>query len=151
MDIKVPQVILWDKVTSTAGSRNFFVNLVSLIFMMLQYNGMDTSGTPEQVVDIIAGGDLSLILGVLIANLLNPIMKIISNAQQWDWGFVKSQNFWVQVATLLLAAIAIMGVQFPDGAAARIVNTIFGGEFGAILVAIVINFVNPLYYFFFKK
>lgn len=54
------------------------------------------------------------------------------------------------VADILLRA-DVLGIVFPDGAAAAVVEAIFSGGTGAIATALVVNLLNPLYHFLFDR
>lgn len=138
------------KVTETLGSRNFFVSLVSLILLSLELNSLPTGADPGTIVDVIQNPDIGRIVSIIFLNFLNPVMKIISKTAVWDWGFLKSMNFWTQVITVVLTGVAMLGIVFPDGAAAAMVEAVFGGEFNAIWVAFGMNILNPIYHFFQK-
>jgi hypothetical protein len=86
-----------------------------------------------------------------VLNFANPILKLISKASEWSWDFTKSANFWTQVATVVLAGIAIFGLEFPEGAGPELVQAYYTNQFSIISVAIVINLVNPIYHFLKKK
>jgi len=147
-----PLFVRWKaKVADTAGSRNFFVSFVSVLLLMLEMNGLGTGADPGNIVDAITSADLGRILSILLLNFLNPIMKIIQKQVEWSWDFLRSPNFWTQVATTLLIGITMFGIAFPDGAAADLVDAIFGGEFQVIAIALIINVLNPLWHFFFDK
>lgn len=142
---------LYNKIKATAGSQNFFVSLISLLLLTFELNGLSTGADPENIFDAITSGDAGRILSILLINFLNPILKLVQKQETWSWDFLKSVNFWTQAVTTILAAITIAGVAFPEGAAANLVEAIFGGTFQTIAVAVVVNILNPLYHFFFDR
>lgn len=139
------------KVLSTLDSRNFFVSLVSIFLLSFELNGLSTGADPGQVVDAISAKDIGLIASLVLLNFLNPVLKLIQKTASWSWAFLKSPNFWTQVGTTVIAGLAMLGIQFPDGAASEVVSSIFSGDVQAIMIALVINVINPLYHFFFDK
>lgn len=139
-----------NKIKSTLDSRNFFVNLLSLVFYVLALNGAEVNaGAGESIVDAFQTKEVFAIIAALVPNLINPIMKIAKNG--FSFAFLKSKNFWVQFTNLALGTLVYFGLQFPEGAASEILEIVFNGDWGALITAISINILTPLYYFFFKK
>lgn len=139
------------KITSTLESRNFFVSLVSIVLLALEANNLSLGTDAGTIIDTVASADVGRIVSLVLVNFLNPIMKIVTKTASWSWDFLKSPNFWTQVATVVLVGLSLLGILFPEGAAANIVQAIFGKEFLAIAVALVINLINPLYHFIFDR
>jgi len=140
------------KTSATLGSRNFFVSIISLImFTVSQLAGAQIpEGASEQLLDAINAQDLAMIFTIAVPNLVNPILKIVKD-KLFTWKIFKSVNFVTQAATVLLLGLAGFGLMFPEGAAANVVEAIFGGDTGVMISAIVINVVNPLYHFIFDN
>lgn len=139
------------KLTATLNSKNFFVSLISIILMAIELNGFNVNTDAGQIYDAIDAGQISTIISIFFVNFLNPILKLASKAASWTWDFLKSPNFITQVVTVLLIGLTGFGIAFPDGAAAAVVDSIFQGGFQTIVVALVINILNPLYHFFFDR
>jgi len=140
--------LIKERLRASASSQNFFVNLLTVLFVILNYNGAGIpEGLSESIVDAFKSGDLTRILIVAIPSLINPILTIIRN-KAWSWGFLKSQNFWIQAFTVAIVGFTALGAVFPNDAAASLINAIFGGNIQAILAAAVINIVNPILYIF---
>lgn len=137
------------KLKATLDSRNFFVSLVSIAMLVLTSQGVQIDLPADQVVDIFMRADVVGVLSVIVPNLLNPIMKIAKTG--FSWAFLKSKNFWVQAGTFIILALSGLGIVFPDGAAASIVDTVFQGNAGAIVTALVVNLANPIYHFVFDR
>lgn len=137
------------KFKATLASRNFFVSLVTLVTLALAAQGQQVEINPEQVVDTVLNRDFIAIFTVVVPNLLNPVLKIIQTG--WSWAFLKSKNFWTQVITVVLMLATGFGLMFPESAVAELVEAIFGGGLGAIVTAVVVNLVNPLYHFIFDR
>jgi len=136
-------------------SSNFFVNLITLLLLPFVANGLDlpapTAEVSEVVFNAISSGDIAVIIGVALPNLLNPLFKLFQNGVAgWSWDFLKSANFWTQAVTAALLIFAGMGLVFPDQAATDIVDSLFTGEVIAIILAMVINVINPLIHYFKK-
>ena len=133
------------KLQAIAESRNFGVTLLSIVFLAFSYNGIEIN--PDQAAqtlwDALAGGDLALLFPVLLTNVINPILSFVKNG--FSFGFIKTLNFWTQAATFVILLLTGYGFVFPQGAAADVVNTIFGGNLTAIIVALLINVVNPVW------
>jgi len=132
-------------------SQNFFVSLVTLLLLAFEANQLTVNVSAEQVVSVFASQDAGAIISLIFLNFLNPVMKILSKAQEWSWEFLKSANFWTQVVTVALAGVAIFGLQFPEGAAPELVEAYYSKQFSIISVAIVVNLINPIYHFFKNK
>lgn len=139
------------KLTETLNSRNFFVSLISIILMAIELNGFNVNVEPSEIYDAIDLGQVSTIVSIFFVNFLNPILKLASKAASWTWDFLKSPNFITQVVTVILIGLAGLGIAFPQGAAANVVDSIFQGGFETIAVALVVNILNPLYHFFFDR
>lgn len=139
------------KTQATLDSRNFFVSLLSIIFLAFAANGADVSPeAPGEIYDAIDSGNLTAILLTIITNALNPILKIVRQ-KTWSWSFLRSVNFWTQLGTVILIGLSAFGILFPDGASAAIVEAIFGGNIGTIITALGINIINPLWHWFFDR
>jgi hypothetical protein len=132
-------------------SQNFFVSLVTLVLLAFEANNLTLNVSADQIVDTFLTRDAGAILSLVVLNFANPILKLISRTAEWDWGFTRSANFWTQVATVVLAGIAIFGLEFPEGAGPELVQAYYTNQFSIISVAIVINLVNPIYHFLKKK
>jgi hypothetical protein len=139
------------KFQATLDSRNFFVNLISIVLLAFTANGLPISVEPGDIIDAISTQDFGLILGVILPNFLNPIMKLINKTANWGWGFLKSTNFWTQTLTTLLVGLELISLQFPTGAAQEIIDAVFSGDIGLIIAALAINILNPLLHFFRNK
>lgn len=139
------------KLIDTLNSRNFFVSLISIILLAIELNGFPVSTDAGQIFDAVDAGQVSSIISIFFVNFLNPILKLASKAKKWTWDFLKSPNFITQALTVFLIGLTGFGIAFPEGAAANIVDAIFQGGFQTIVVALVINILNPLYHFFFDK
>lgn len=138
---------------SRIDSSNFFVTLITLILLPLVANGLDlplpANEVAEGLVTAISAGDIAAIIGVALPNIVNPVMYWINNAWNgWSWTFLKSANFWTQALTALLILLTGFGLMFPEGAAANLIDSLFGGEITAILLALLINVINPFIHFF---
>ena len=141
------------KLDATLNSRNFWVSIVSLLLLALAGNGADVlnpEGVSGEIYDAVVEGQIGTLLSVLFINFINPVIKIVRE-KKWNWEFTKSLNFWVQFATVGLIALTATGITFPEGAAADLVNSIFGGNFETIMVTIVVNIINPVYHWFFDR
>jgi hypothetical protein len=132
-------------------SQNFFVSLVTLILLAFEANALSVNVGAEQIVSVLASKDAGAIISLFVLNFINPIMKLLSKTQEWDWGFLKSPNFWTQALTVVLAAVAIFGLQLPEDAAPELVSAYYSQQFSIISVAVVINIINPIYHFLKSK
>ena len=141
------------KVTATLNSRNFWISIISIIFTGLGAQGIDMM-EPElisgEIYDAIIKGQVGTLISVLFVNFINPVIKIVRQ-KTWSWSFLRSVNFWVQFATVGLLGLASFGIVFPEGAAAEVVGSFFGGNFETIAIATIINILNPLWHFFQKN
>lgn len=132
-------------------SQNFFVSLVTLILLAFEANALSVNVGAEQIVSVLASKDAGAIISLFVLNFINPIMKLLNKTQEWDWGFLKSANFWTQALTVVLAAVAIFGLQLPEDAAPELVSAYYTQQFSIISVAVVINIINPIYHFLKSK
>lgn len=140
------------KVEATLNSKNFFVSLISLSFLIIG----TLSGEPvpedasKDLLDALTAKDLELIAMIIIPNFIKPLLKLIKE-KRFSWDFLKNKNIQTQLMTVLLLGIAGAGIAFPDGAVANIMDSFAGGELSIAALAILINFINPIYHFFFDK
>ena len=132
-------------------SQNFFVSLVTLILLAFEANALSVNVGAEQIVSVLGSKDAGAIISLFVLNFINPIMKLLNKTQEWDWGFLKSPNFWTQALTVVLAAVAIFGLQLPEDAAPELVSAYYSQQFSLISVAVVINIINPIYHFLKSK
>jgi hypothetical protein len=128
-------------------SRNFFVSLITLMLLAFEANSLSINLGADQVVSVLESRDAGAIISLLFINFLNPIMKLVSKAQEWSWDFLKSANFWTQLVTVGLAGTAILGLEYPADAAPELVQAYYTNQFSIISVAVVINLINPIYHF----
>jgi hypothetical protein len=139
------------KLQATLDSRNFFVSLISLVLLTLEANDLSIGTDADSVYDAFASGELGRILSLVLINFLNPLMKIIRGEAGWSWGFLKSWNFRTQALTAVLIFFTGIGVVFPDGAVANLIDALAGGELNLIIIALVANIINPFIHFFRDK
>lgn len=132
---------------SPLQSKNFLVSVITLVLLAFEANSLQVNVKPEQVADVLLNRDLGAIIALIVMNFLNPIMKLATKAAKWDWGFVKSPNFWTQGLTVVLVLIATFGIQFPDNAAPELITAYYSKQFSVIAMALLINVINPVYHF----
>ena len=132
---------------SVLQSKNFLVSIITLVLLAFEANSLQVNVKPEQVADVLLNRDLGAIIALVVMNFLNPIMKLATKAAKWDWGFVKSPNFWTQGLTVVLVLIASFGIDFPKNAAPALVTAYYSKQFTVIAMALLINVVNPIYHF----
>jgi len=140
-----------NKILDTFGSQNFLVSIFTIIFAAFAANGLPIDLDPGEAAQTIGEGNITAIATMFVVNLLNPVFKLINKSATWSWDFIRSVNFWTQSLTVILVAVAGLGIVFPEGAAENVVDAIFGGNFGVIATALVVNILNPLYHFFFDR
>lgn len=56
----------------------------------------------------------------------------------------KSRNFLVSILTVIFLVFGYWGADVSPGAAETIIDTIFSGNLTAILMAVIVNLVNPI-------
>ena len=132
---------------SVLKSKNFLVSIITLVLLAFEANSLPINVKPEQIADVVLSQDFGAIIALVVMNFLNPIMKLATKATKWDWGFLKSPNFWTQGLTVVLVIIAAFGIDFPNNAAPALVTAYYSKQFSIIAMAILINVVNPIYHF----
>lgn len=132
---------------SPLQSKNFLVSIITLVLLAFEANSLQVNVKPEQIADVLLNRDLGGIIALIVMNFLNPIMKLATKAAKWDWGFLKSPNFWTQGLTVILVLIATFGIDFPNNAAPALVTAYYSKQFTVIAMALLINIVNPVYHF----
>lgn len=143
-------VSLKTSVKESLDSQNFFTNLLTVLFIALNFNGAGLpTELPVSIIDAIMAGDFNNLIFIALPSLINSILKITRTG--WSWGFWKTQNFWAQILTVLFIGLAAYGVIVPDNAVAELLSAFMSKELSAIIIALVINVVNPLTYIFFDK
>ena len=55
-----------------------------------------------------------------------------------------SQNFHVKLVCIVLGAITLLGVVFPENAAYEIVDAVTGGNLGRATTVLFLTFINPI-------
>jgi hypothetical protein len=121
------------------------------VLLTLEANDLSIGTDAESVYDAFASGELGRILSLVLVNFLNPLMKIIRGEAGWSWDFLKSWNFRTQALTAVLIFFTGIGVVFPDGAVANLIDALAGGELNVIIIALVANIINPFIHFFRDK
>jgi len=116
-----------NKLSNVLQSRNFFVTLVSIILLVLQYNAIEVDYTAEGIVDMFSGTTLANALVLALVNFINPIMKIISKLanKTFDWGFKNSTNFITQVLTLITVVVAVFFDEIAAGMIAALILNVW--------------------------
>jgi len=132
---------------SPLQSKNFLVSIITLVLLAFEANSLPINVKPEQIADVLLNRDLGAIIALIMMNFLNPIMKLATKAAKWDWGFVKSPNFWTQGLTVILVLISTFGIDFPNNAAPALITAYYSKQFTVIAMALLINVVNPIYHF----
>jgi uncharacterized membrane protein len=150
VDLPYPKNLNMEK-KSVLQSKNFLVSVITLVLLAFEANSLQVNLKPEQVADVLLNRDVGAIVALIVMNFLNPIMKLATKAAKWDWGFLKSPNFWTQVLTVVLVLVAAYGIEFPENAAPALVTAYYSKQFSIIAMALVVNLINPLYHFFAKK
>jgi hypothetical protein len=57
-------------------------------------------------------------------------MKVIRKEVQWNFGLLKSPNFWVQALTVILMLVVGLGTVFPEGTVKAYGNSSVGDQNG---------------------
>jgi len=111
-----------NKISSTLDSRNFFVTIISMVLIALQFNAIETGYTADGIYDLFKDSTLTSALVYVVVNFLNPIIKLVNKfiTKSFDWTFVKSQNFITQI----LSAVTILLSLFLDDVATGLVSTL---------------------------
>lgn len=111
-------------------SNNFLIQIITLIGIFSAYfNAPIPSG--EEIVSQAAGmTTLGILIGIVIPNLVTPIIKIVDSVRDngWNWGFIQSPNFYTQIVTVITALLDYLHIS------------------NALIVGIVINVFNFLYH-----
>lgn len=141
------------KAQKIAGSQNFIMAAITLIFSFLAANNLQVVdlNQVETFWEAIKSGDLNLIIPIVVVNVINPVMKIISSGG-FNWQAIKnSPNFWANVATTILAVTAILGLIIPEEALTGFLDAVIGknASFVEIVIAFIIHLGNTLFHFFF--
>lgn len=136
------------------SSSNFLTSLISLALLFITYQQIPVNISAEETFSQLQGKNfITAILTVIIPNFFNPLMKLIGKITSggFDWGFIKSPNFWTQILTVVLASVtAITGIEFGGDAPGQLVAS-WGDGALAFVMAMLINIINPLWHFFFDK
>lgn len=106
-----------NKISSTLDSRNFFVTILSMVLVALQFNAIETGYTAEGIYDLFKDANLTSALVLVIINFLNPIIKLVNKivTKTFNWEFLKSQNFTTQVLSLITIILAVFLDQVETG------------------------------------
>ena len=130
-------------------SQNFLTNVVTLLFIFLGVQGIDTALDPEATVVGLLTKDVEFIVSILIPGLITIIFKVVKNMQAglFDWKKMwKSLNFITQAITVLAGALSFVGIILPPDAPADLSGAIFSGSIAVLISAIVLNVLNPIWH-----
>lgn len=139
------------KFKATMNSRNFLVNIVTLVMLVFTGAGYEITADPVAVAEGIASGNATVVLGILVPIIFNIVTKLAQNAWAWNWGFLKSSNFWVQFATVVLVGVtAYVGIEFAEDAAGNVITSFDATNIIPFIIALLMNIINPIVHFFKK-
>ncbi len=134
-------------------STNFLTNFVTLVFIVLGVQGVEWTIDPGQAISEVLANNWEYIGNILFPALSGLAFKVIQKIQSgtWDWrAILKSTNFWTQAVTILAGVLALVGVTLPADAPVEISQAIMTGSVWTIAVAILANFITPIWQIFFK-
>jgi hypothetical protein len=116
-----------NKLSNVLQSRNFFVTIVSIILLVLQYNAIEVDYTAEGIVDMFSSTTLANALVLALVNFINPIMKIVKKLvdKTFDWSFKNSTNFITQVLTLITVVVAVFFDEIAAGMIAALILNVW--------------------------
>ena len=138
------------KTKSRWESTNFITNILTLVVIVLGYQGIQLTVDPGEAVEQVMAMNWEYVGGILLPALAGLAFKVIQKIQEktWDWGVIlKSRNFWDQVITILAGVLMGVGILLPADAPAALTEAIFSGSVITIIVAIAANILNPLWHF----
>lgn len=130
-------------------SQNFLTNVVTLLFIALGAMGVETNLDPDATAVGILSKDVEFLVTILVPGLITIIFKVSQNIQAgtFDWKkLFKSPNFITQGITVLAAMLGTIGIMLPETAPIELTNAIFGGSIAALVSAIVLNVINPVWH-----
>lgn len=131
-------------------STNFLTNVVTLVFIVLGYQGIQTTIDPGQAVTEVLAANWEYIGSILFPALSGLAFKVIQKiqAKTWDWkAVIKSTNFWTQAITVFAGAVAFIGIMLPATAPQALTEAIFSGSIWTLILAIVANVLTPIWQF----
>ena len=91
------------------------------------------------------------LVALILLNVVNPAYHIFKNKPEDFWSFLKSTNFWSNVAALAITVMVFFGIGIPQGTGQIIIDAIVDGDINGLVLIVFTNVVNPLYHFFMKK
>ncbi len=130
-------------------SQNFLTNVVTLLFLFLGVQGVDTTLDPEATVVALLTKDLDFIISILIPGLITIVFKVWKNVQSGTFDLKKlwkSPNFITQGITVLAGVLAFVGIILPPDAPVALTGAIFSGSIAVLISAIVLNVLNPIWH-----
>lgn len=97
------------KISEVLDSRNFFVTLLSMVLIGLQFNSIDAGYSAEGIYDLFQGTTLTSAAVLVFVNFLNPVTKLIKKFidKEFNWNFIKSQNFTTQILSLITIVLSV--------------------------------------------
>lgn len=123
--------------------------MVTLLFIALGVQGIDTTLDPEATVVGILSKDVEFLVTILVPGLITILFKVSQNIQAgtFDWRkLFKSPNFITQAITVLAGVLGTIGIILPETAPQELSGAIFGGSIAALVSAIVLNVINPIWH-----
>lgn len=138
------------KTKSRWESTNFLTNAVTLVFIILGYQGIQMTIDPGQAVTEVLAANWEYIGSILFPALSGLAFKVIQKIKEksWDWKtVVKSTNFWTQAITVLAGAMAFIGILLPATAPQALTDAIFSGSIWTLILAIAANVLTPIWQF----
>jgi hypothetical protein len=116
-----------NKVSATLNSRNFFVTLISMVLIALQFNSIEAGYTADGIYDLFKDVNLTSALVLIVINFLNPIIKIVNKVvdKTFSWAFIKSQNFTTQVLSMVTIVLSIFLDEVTTGLVSALILNVW--------------------------
>jgi hypothetical protein len=107
-----------NKIFEVLRSQNFLISVITALLGVV-------GATAVEVQEI-----WGLLVGMLIPNVVTPIVKI---ARSWiangvNWGFLRSMNFWTQIAVSVELVLIALFPNLPEGSLSELIRLL--AEFG---------------------
>ncbi|MEO1628098.1 MAG: hypothetical protein AAFV25_23315 [Bacteroidota bacterium] len=137
-------------------SFNFVTNILTAVLGMFVASGLqiDAVHTADQLYDHIINENWGALVIMATLQLLNPVIHWIKQLKKDPsqfWQFLKSINWWTNVATIVSMYAIYKGVQIPEDAGEQVVRSIFEQRWEDLLKLLAINVLNPLIQLFIKR
>lgn len=132
----------------SASSTNFLVNVLNFLLATLAIAGVtlpaDPSAITNDLQNTLSASGWVAVVGMVIVNVVNPIYHAFVKGRFSLTGIFSSSNFWIQLGTLLVSLLVLLGIEILPGTVEDVVGAIYAKDWVGLAVVLFTNVLNPL-------